>query len=77
MDNICDPDEPKATCVIRQAMYALLAGAALFALVVAFAVEIAAVTPGIQRGADRMLSAGNAGALTCARVLAASRRVPA
>jgi hypothetical protein len=57
--NICEPDEPKATCWIRQAVTGLLGLAALLSLVASFAVEFMA-TGGDHRRAESSLSATQA-----------------
>jgi hypothetical protein len=57
MDGIytCDSDETRGWCWVRHAVYAILAGTALLALLVAFAVELVAVTPAMHHGAHKLL----------------------
>ena len=42
---ICAPQEARATCWLRRAVFTVLAGVALLALVTSFAVEFVAFTP--------------------------------
>jgi hypothetical protein len=54
--NICEPDEPKATCWLRQAVTALLGLAALLLLVASFAVEVMATGADLPRRAESSVS---------------------
>jgi len=57
MDGIdtCDSEETRGRRWVRHAMYAILAGTAFLALLVAFAVEFVGVTPGMHNGAHKLL----------------------
>jgi hypothetical protein len=58
--NICEPDEPKASCWLRQAFNALLGLAALLLLVASFAVEVMATGTDEHRRAESSVSATQA-----------------
>lgn len=58
--NICEPDEPKATCWLRQAVIGLLGLAAVLLLVASFAVEFMASGADDHRPAQSSLGANPA-----------------
>jgi hypothetical protein len=58
--NLCEPDEPKATCWLRQAVVALLGLVALLLLVASFAVEVMATGADIHRQAQNSLGSTQA-----------------
>jgi len=51
----CDSEETGGKFWVRHAVDAILAGTALLALLVAFAVEFVAVTPAMHYGAHKLL----------------------
>ncbi|MCW5657483.1 MAG: hypothetical protein KIT60_07255 [Burkholderiaceae bacterium] len=53
--NICEPDEPKATCWLRHAILGLLGLVAVLSLVLSFAVEFMATGPDLHRRGHSLL----------------------
>jgi hypothetical protein len=54
--NICEPNEPKATCWLRQAVIGLLGLLALLLLVASFAVEVMATGTDLHQRVHSSLS---------------------
>ena len=55
--NICQPNEPKASCWVRLAVVGLLGAVGLLSVVLSFAVEFMAAGPDLHRRAHVLLDA--------------------